>query len=488
MSIVNIRTKRLKIGNQREVFWDDYLIDKEKTTAFHRVLNPVEKECCLRFEEEQIFNNSAISYPCIVKDDKGYKMYYDNCEFGAAKPYIYVGIIESKDGINWTKPHLNIFKNDKLKVNNIVLDAIIDSAFFFYDENPQCPLDEKYKAVGQATGTHNGEENVHGLWCWTSSDGYHFKLSRMLTNDGRFDSLNTMFWKDSVYHCYFRNFHNIDPDIPISKATRDVRYMFSLDNMKTWSKPVMLEFNDDTDIPLYTNNIIPYERAPHIFIGFPVRYCERTEWTNNTDQFKSYAIKKSVGEYFELESDKERAGLVTTDSMFMCSRDGVNWYRYKEAFHTPGYENKHNWTYGDCYLAYNMIDGGEGYYYMYDIDHHQSYHVSKPLNRYKIRKDGFACIMADGEDRVMVTKPIIFEGNDLHLNFSTSAFGYIYIDLLDEDGNEIPGKTSFEIYGDTVDRKISFADGSHFSEYSGKPVRLRFRMRDCKIYSMKFEQ
>ncbi len=102
-------------------------------------------------------------------------------------------------------------------------------------------------------------------------------------------------------------------------------------------------------------------------------------------------------------------------------------------------------------------------------------------------EDGFACMMADGEDRIMVTKPFIFEGSDMHLNFSTSAFGSIYIDLLDEEGNEIPGKTTFEIYGDTIDRKISFADGTDFSEYSGKAVRLRFRMRDSKIYSMKFE-
>ena len=134
-----------------------------------------------------------------------------------------------------------------------------------------------------------------------------------------------------------------------------------------------------------------------------------------------------------------------------------------------------------------MIDGDEKNYYMYDLDCHLSFDKAKSLNRYEIRKDGFACIMAGGEDEVMVTKPFIFEGTNLHLNFSTSAFGSIYIDLLDEEGNEIDGKTTFEIYGDTIDRKISFADGSDFSEYSGKAVRLRFRMRDCKIYSMKFE-
>ena len=32
-----------------------------------------------------------------------------------------------------------------------------------------------------------------------------------------------------------------------------------------------------------------------------------------------------------------------------------------------------------------------------------------------------------------------------------------------------------------------FADGSDFSAYEKKPVRLRFRMRDAKIFSLKFE-
>ena len=55
------------------------------------------------------------------------------------------------------------------------------------------------------------------------------------------------------------------------------------------------------------------------------------------------------------------------------------------------------------------------------------------------------------------------------------------------NGKILSGKESFEIYGDAINRKISFTDGWDFSEFSGKPVRLRFRMCDAKLYSMKFE-
>ncbi len=77
--------------------------------------------------------------------------------------------------------------------------------------------------------------------------------------------------------------------------------------------------------------------------------------------------------------------------------------------------------------------------------------------------------------------------NELHPNFETSAYGYVIVDILDEDGNKLSDGQSFEVFGNNIDRCVMFEDGSGFETYSGKPVRLRFRMRDAKLYSMKFE-
>ena len=475
----------LKIGTKREVFWDDYLADAEKTTAKCSVCHLEEKEICFIFEQEQWIEHTSFSYPCVVKDDRGYRLYYSPWSFGKKEPYVSICVIESLDGIHWKRPHLDIYPHPEIVENNIVLDHIMDSAFIFYDTNPACPAEEKYKAVGQARGTYNGEENVFGLWCWTSPDGYHFTLSHMLTNQGRFDSLNTVFWKEGKYYCYMRDFHNIIPGGEISDATRDVRVMTSTD-MIHWTTPKMLEFNDKYDIPLYTNNVVPYDRADHVFVGFPVRYCERKSMTENVEQFPSLPIKLNASKCCEYPVDIKRMALVTTDCIFMCSRDGEKWYRYNEAFMTGGMETPENWVYGDCYLAYHWLDAGDDKLYLYDFDRHFVFDEPKRLRRYEIRKDGFACYMAGGEEAVLVTKPLEFSGKDLHLNFETSAYGYIYVDVLDEAGNPISGE-SFEIYGNTIDRKISFADGTDFSAFANKPVRLRFRMRDAKLYSMKFE-
>ena len=95
--------------------------------------------------------------------------------------------------------------------------------------------------------------------------------------------------------------------------------------------------------------------------------------------------------------------------------------------------------------------------------------------------------MAESKEETVVTKPMVFSGSVLHLNFTTSAKGYIYVDVLDKNGNELSKETSFEIFGDSIDRKIYFADGSDFSKYQGKEIRLRFKMSEAKLYSMWFD-
>lgn len=479
----------ISIGNTRQVFWDDYLIDTDKTTAFSRIINPERKECCFIFDHPS--ETYSISYPCIVKLENSYRMYYQPWTNNGSTC---VCVIESKDGITWRKPHLNIYDIPDMEENNVVIDKVRDGIFIFRDPNPVCPDEEKFKAVGISHFVYPDGEKRSALCCFTSPDGYHFTLAYPMTRYGTFDSLNTVMWDGEKYICYLRSLHNID-GLDDEKAynfsevyghikdwkkiIRDVRVMYSKD-FHEWTVPEIIKFDDGKDYPLYTNNIEYYERAP-IYIGFPVRYCERPNWTKNVEQMASYEIKKKATEKVE-----DRTGRVATDCVFMCSHDGKKWHRFNEAFLTPGYEETHNWIYGDCYLSYHMLDSGKEYYNLYTIDRHFSFGYPRPLNRYEIRKDGFACYMAGGDEKILTTKPITFDGSVLHLNFETSAYGFIYVSITDEDGNDLSGE-SVEIYGNNIDRKVPFGDSYDVSAFSGKKVVLKFRMRDAKLYSMKFE-
>lgn len=465
----------IHLGKRRELFWDDYLPDLEKTTAFRRLNRPVLRECVFVLDSGK--ETTSISYPQLLKNENGYRLYYAAHDgHGGGN----LSVIESTDGKEWHRPNLNVCDCPTYPINNVVLN-IPDNMFVFYDPNPACPPEEKYKAIGAYP---RDDETGGGLVCFISADGYRFSKSHVVTTDGHFDTLNTIIWRDGRYSIYFRSFHDSngnDAHEWNNENIRDVRVIHSTD-FKTWTKQKLIRFTDALDYPLYTNNVSIYPRAPHMLIGFPTRYCERKVWTDNETQMASSAVKRTC-----YEKEEKRAGLAVTDCIFMCSRDGETWHRENEAFMTPGYENAHNWVYGDCYPSYDLLDSGAENYYIYTIDNHRSRGVPKPLNRYEIRKDGFVCFRADETERVLVTKPLVFEGSKLHLNFATSAYGYIFVDVLDENGEPLSQKQSFEIYGDTIDRTVLFEDGSDFSDFAGKPIRLRFRMRDASLFSLIFE-
>ena len=108
------------------------------------------------------------------------------------------------------------------------------------------------------------------------------------------------------------------------------------------------------------------------------------------------------------------------------------------------------------------------------------------LRRHAIRKDGFASYHADYTGGTLVTKPFIFEGTELSLNFATSPAGYIYVDILDEYGKPYEAFRSCELFGNTTDRIVFFGDSKDISALAGKPIRLRFTMSSADIYSMIF--
>ena len=75
------------------------------------------------------------------------------------------------------------------------------------------------------------------------------------------------------------------------------------------------------------------------------------------------------------------------------------------------------------------------------------------------------------------------------MNFATSAAGSLHVELADAEGRPLPGFSltdSDEHFGDNLDRTVTWNAKSDTSALAGKPVRLRFRLRDAEIYSFQF--
>ncbi len=83
----------------------------------------------------------------------------------------------------------------------------------------------------------------------------------------------------------------------------------------------------------------------------------------------------------------------------------------------------------------------------------------------------------------------MFSGKELTLNFSTSAAGGIRVELQKPDGQPIRGFSAAdcrEVFGDELERTVTWNSGSDLGELAGQPVRLRFVLRDADLYSIRF--
>ena len=477
--------KPLHLGNARELFWDDYLINTSRTSAVRKQHPPRMEEVSL--ELSMPWEGDGCDYFCTVKEDDIYRMYYLAWQMSDpdltehTQDAIKVCCIESRDGIHWERPDLGIVSFQGSTHNNILLDendAKFDNFVVFLDTNPDCPPEERFKATARAEFKDNPDKTPT-LYCYTSEDGYHFKLGWKMTDKGLFDSMNIAFWspEKNQYLCYLRGFHDI-PGNDWNAGIRDIRFMTSSD-FKTWSDPVMVDFGDKEDIPLYTNTVFRYPRAPQMMVGIPVRYMERRGWNDNFEQMTGAELRKKRMRIHP------RYGLTVTDCVLMLSRDGLHWDRQDEAWLTPGVERDFNWIYGDCYATPGFIQtpsrlpGAPDELSFYCDEWHWS---QKPahLQRYSIRQDGLFSYRADYAPKTLVTKPIFYEGGELSLNFSTSVRGSVYVTMTDG----LKELHSCELFGDTLDRRVRF-DGEP-TEFLGKEIVLEFTMRDADLYSMQF--
>jgi hypothetical protein len=112
------------------------------------------------------------------------------------------------------------------------------------------------------------------------------------------------------------------------------------------------------------------------------------------------------------------------------------------------------------------------------------------LDRYTLRLDGFVSVRARYLQGELITKPFVFVGNKLRINYATSAAGYVQVELLDEKKKPIKGFSlddSKRIVGNEIERSVEWLNNPNLQSMQGKKVQLRFVMRDADLYSFKFD-
>jgi len=443
----------LTIGDQLQLLLDDWLIDSMQGVEL-TLHSPRPAEVVL--PKDKPWEDGTMYDPVVIKDGDRYRMWY-RTNFNA--PPFYTGYAESADGVQWTKPDLGLIEFQGSKENNLVWTSGADGAMgyvlsVFKDGNPQAPDSERYKGFATRATSQAGEVGILGL---ISSDGLRWQLLQpdVILRGGAFDSHNLALWDAAraQYLAYTRGFRD---------GVRQIRRAASGD-FRNWSELTFIDLGDSPTEHLYKNAATTYYRQPDILLMFPKRFLP------------------------ERKADPNWPHPGLSDIVFMSSRDGIRWQRrFLEAFLRPGLDPL-NWHERAIEVGQGLVPTGPGEMSLYYIEHYRTDSVH--IRRGVLREDGFVSVHAPYAGGELVTRPLVFSGDRLVINYATSAAGSLGVEIQDADGKPFAGfgfEDAAEIYGDQTDRVVTWKGGPDVGALAGQPVRLRFVMKDADLYSLRF--
>lgn len=458
------------IGSNLELFVDRYLIDRLEGTHLE-LHHPIPAGTAIRFDKP--WEGIVSGYVTVILDGDTYRLYYRGRPTisqadGSKEAQEVTCYAESPDGITWTKPNLGIYEIDGTRDNNVILSPdflpMTHNISPFLDTRPGVPHSERFKAVG---GTSQS-----GLVPFISEDGIHWKKlqDEAIIKEGALDSQNTVFWSstEECYVCYYRTWTN---------NVRWISRTTSKDFLH-WNKGEDMEFGDAPHEHLYTNQTRPYFRAPHIYIGTAARFIPGRRALTDA-QIKEIDL---FGPH-----NYENLNEALSDAVLLSSRGGTHYDRtFLESFIRMGMD-LHNWVARSNYPALGIVPSGENEISLYVQRRYGQ--PSAYLERLTLRTDGFVSVQAPYTGGEMLTEPFRFKGEQLLLNLSTSAVGSTRVEIQDESGKPIPGYTlddAISITCDEIERVATWKDRPNVNELQGKPIRLRFVMKDADLYSIRF--
>lgn len=462
----------LDLGSRRELFVDRWLIESLRGAEL-RLHEPRDEGSVVKFDAP--WEGEHCGYSTVIRDGERLRLYYRGMPAGVKDGTggEVTCVAESGDGLRWSKPKLGLFEVHGTKANNVVWanDPPFSHNFSpMLDPRADCPPNERYKALAGISQT--------GLFAFASADGLRWRKLRETAViptkapfkfSWMFDSQNLAFWSGSEqkFVCYFR----------VYAGVRRIARTESRDFVN-WSEPVLMTYQTDGhDSPLeelYTNQTEPYFRAPHIYLAVCARFVPGRQAISDAE---AAALKVVKGYQKDV-----------SDAVFMTTRGSSVYERsFLSSFIRPGIGAR-NWVSRNNYPALGMIQTSPTEMSLYvNQDYAQP---TAHLRRYSLRLDGFASVHVPYEGGELRTKPFTFRGDRLELNFSTSAVGGIRVELQDAGGQVIPDFAAadcVEILGNEIARSVRWKNGADVSKLAGQTVRLRLVLKDCDLYSLRFD-
>ncbi len=491
------------IGTQKQLFIDDHII--ERMSNVKRVLNRgVKAPNNPIITEDRPWETNYLRCHKVVYDDKDglFKMWYTTYdEFKAKKeegagyrwewslegdnftrvkvpdPYTFYGdpngdgtklcFATSKDGFNWEKPNLGKVEYKGSRDNNLLppgtrIPTLLDS----HETDPS----RRYKTVAsdyKFTAYHFGQINV-----FYSADGFEWHPApenrEMDISDkkGRWGPNSFMEW-DPIKGVYATHIEScLHRRCPLGKR---VTGRSESPDMIHWSEVQTIMIPDERDTPGTEFYAFPAFVYEGIYIGVPWIF-ETTE----SIHFPQLAF----------------------------SRDGINYQRpfrqpltnlgdHGDFDETTHYGKPPFFHDGKIWMFYS---GGNwrGPEPLDEVGERANFSIGLAT----LPEDGFVSLSAGkllpGK---VLTRVLSFEGKHLYVNLIVAKHNWgagpvrLKVEILDSAHTPIPGFTLDEAdnLASSGKHRVSWNGKSDLSSLAGKPVQLRFMVRNAKLNSFQFK-
>lgn len=470
----------IDVGNKKQIFLDGLFLDTKENVQL--VMHKPYRDGQILIKPDKPWELDPKGkehriglYSCVLKEDGRIRVWYDMGR-GEMSSELRVAYAESTDGIHFTKPNLGLHEVDGSKENNIVISGLrLAGAAVWKD--PHAAPEHRYKT--QTKVYPSGRLRIH-----SSPDGIHWKLMSDL-KVGHIDTQNIILWEPSIerYLLFTRRWMN-DSDKLLRYRT--VRRLESTD-LKNWTNEKMVMRPDDIDwnmhdkktkrtpVDFYGGGVFKYEEADRAYLMFTQPTWAWMDW------------------------DEPGLGPATIDVQLAVSRDAEKFQRIgnRRAFLSLGPEGRYDSRF--IWGMPNPIRMGDEiwiYYVASNRDHTPSNKIDPAageelsgIGRAILRLDGFVSVDGDYTGGQFTTPVMKFSGDQLQLNVDAAGGGAVTVELLNEQGQPIPGFThsdAIPIARNSVRMPVTWKGKPNLAALSGQPIQMRVRITNASLYAFQF--
>ena len=374
------------------------------------------------------------------------------------------GYATSADGVHWTKPDLGLFEIAGTSDNNVCLfdwPTYYEIAGVLRNPVAKGP-DDRFVMVVMG---RDGEEKCYHVLA--SPDGVRWKEVRAFVPPAPMQPDRAcLVWdpSDETFTMYARCKH-----IPEAIAAREgdtfwgraVALIKSKD-LTTWTDPIIVMSPDAAD---------PLSCEIYSLMAWPYGGM----WLGLAQTYYSEPSKAFI------------------NVQFAFSRDGVHWTRQREKpFERPFLPlgKPGRWDRFNNAVAGRPVQVGDRLhiYYSGRTYRHGGYQGEDKgtywgaVGLATLRLDGFCSLDGSFDGAAVTTKPLRLPAGQLHVNAACN-FGSLVVEALDEEGNPLEGCVSRPLEADGVRLPVVFPAGEAPTCLSQAPVRLRFLLRNARLFS-----